>query len=410
MDKFNVNSVISRRTMAIIFFVVAVFVLVPAAVNTYSHNSIVNSRVISVHSPIDGLVKNLTVRPGDSVQFQEHVLTVSNTRINESFVHELEVERNSLQSRVDGYKSHLVELEKLKRSLEQRTGQTKKFNSSHVDLELAKAREQMLAQQAVTAERELYYTRIKPMAETGAMSIHDVDAAKFSMEENRNKLKALKIRVKELETERAALANNVNLGEGRNDVPYTRQRLDEVIMVISDYKTRSFEQETRIAEIDRQIAIERVRLATAKEAAIQSPLDGVVWKGYVSNGSEVVSGTELLQIVDCKNLFVESAVSESTLQNVDVGSQVKYRLIGSSQWYTGTVYQKIGSGNKKQDVTLAALLDVERNQSSRVLVKLDPKDTSAKDKNFCNIGRKVEVSLPRSYNVFSWVNRLTSLL
>lgn len=407
---FNINSKISRRTMATILFFVAIFVMIPAIFNSYGDNAVINSRVVSVHSPIEGVVKNFNLKPGDKVRDNQSVMFLTNLRINESFVHELEVERNSLQSRVDGYNKHLNELINLKNSLQQRTGQTKKFVSSHVDLELAKAKQQMLAQEAVVAERALYAQRVIPLEASGAMAKHEVDAARYSLIENENKLNALKLRVKELETEKSAVSNNVNIGEGRNDVPYSRQKLDEVIVIISDYKTRLFEQETRIAEIDKQIAIERKRLTMAKNADILSPLDGIIWKQYVSNGSEVVIGTELIQIVDCKNLFIEVGVSENSLQGLDIGSTVKYRLIGSNDWKEGTVYQKTGTANKKQDVTLAALLDAGKSESARIFIKFNPEDVKASENNFCNIGRKVEVSIPRTYNLFSWINRLTSLL
>ena len=40
------------------------------------------------------------------------------------------------------------------------------------------------------------------------------------------------------------------------------------------------------------------------------PFEGVIWRNNVVEGSHVIAGNELLQVLDCRDLFVDILVSE----------------------------------------------------------------------------------------------------
>lgn len=408
MTKINFNSRTSRRVTAAIIFLAAVIVIVPSVFRQQSFNAIINTRFIPIHTPIEGVISSFTLKPGDYVENHQLMAVVKNIRLNESFIRELRVERNSLQERVEGFNSHILELETLKTELEQRQSEMLDYERERVSLQLKQAQSELDALRQVLQEKIELEKRLAPLAAERLIKLTDFDSVRFSVTEYRNRVLALESSVQRIQTEQSALNHNVHLGQGRNDVPYTQQRIDEVRVILSDYRARKVEQEKRILEIDRQISDEENRLKLNREVDLRSPLNGIVWKKFFADGSEVVIGSEVAQVIDCSQLFIDAEFNERTLDKIKLGQEIQYRLIGSKTWHDGTLISKSGSGNTLQDRTLAAQLQVEKD-SARLIVKINPDDLPNNSGDFCHVGRKVEISLPRVWTQAVWITRITSL-
>jgi multidrug resistance efflux pump len=406
--KINWNSKTSRRTVSVFIVIMVAFVVIPGAVMEQSFNAIINSRIVAIHSPIEGVVVNFDKQPGEAVTQDKTLLTINNRRLNESFIKELRVEQNSLKERVHGFESHIDELEKLMLDLQQRQSEMIKFEVTRVEQQLKEAESEIRATQELLEERKRYLNRIAPLAKQGIVPMVEFDKVTFSIKEYEHRIVGLEATAERVRTEKNALERGIHLGQGRNDVPYTQQRMDEVRMNLSDYRARKIEQIRRIEEIDQQIADEERRLQLNRSVDIKSPLDGILWKKFFTNGSEISIGSELAQVVDCNTMFIDSEYSESKLNYVNLGQEVKYRLYGDKIWHRGIVINKSGSGNQLSDRTLAAQLNLKKD-SARLTIKINPTDIHKTSEDFCQIGRRVEVVTPRKIFNFSWINRITGL-
>ena len=105
---------------------------------------------------------------------------------------------------------------------------------------------------------------------------------------------------KQLESAR----KGVFIGDARNDVPYSRQRMDEVTIQLADLDARTRETQARIEQLTRQLGEETVRVERQEDAEIVMPFNGVIWRNSVVAGSNVVVGQEISRILDCRELFV----------------------------------------------------------------------------------------------------------
>jgi multidrug resistance efflux pump len=409
MSLINWNSKITRRLFALLILAVAALVIVPALFVEQSFNAIINGRTISLHSPVEGTLNLFNKEVGDPVRKYEAIVAINNIRLNASFRKELEVERNTLQDRVLGFDKHIAELRRIRGDLSTRLSNTKDYENRRIDKQILEQEYELAAQHNVLANYQRLHEIQSRFIKSGSISTIEYENTVTNVAAAKNRIQSLEQRIGALKIEKQALANGVFLGQGRNDVPYNQQKIDELDVQISDYASRKIESQRRIKEITDQIMQEDGRLTLNRTVDITSPVDGIIWKKYHHNLSEVQIGSEVLQIVDCSRLFLEVEVNENSLSKIDLGTQVKYRIRNSDNWLMGKITSKSGSGRILQDNTLAAELLLERTQA-KIIVTINPGDLEQDNRNFCHIGRKVEVIIPRDWVSGVWWSRLKGVL
>jgi multidrug resistance efflux pump len=321
----------------------------------------------------------------------------------------MSVEQKTLAERSLGLQRHLKNLQQLQKDLQDRVSVHRTHEFLRLEEQLAQAKSEKKAQESLIREQQLIAQRNALLLKENFISSAQSDAAQSSLEVTQSRLDIFQARIRLLETEKQAVQRFVYLGEGRNDVPYTQQRLDDVRLQITEVAARLSENEQRSADIQWQISKERDNMAVSREVLLQSPSKGVLWRKFGSDGTEVVIGTDLAHVITCDNLFLDVAVPESSLESFQIGKPVQYRLIGSTQWLMGHIQAVTGSGNNLQDVTLVAQLQREK-KDARIFVKIESADLNKPQDNLCYAGRKVDVKVPREWRPSVWMSRLSSFL
>lgn len=398
-----------KRLLGLGILLIAIVVIVPAMANFQSVNAIVNNRYVAIKSPIDGSLEGFTKMPGQAVDDGEELLKINNTRLKESAVNEMEVEQKTLAERSLGLQQHLKNLKELQKELQDRVVLHRSHDLLRLEEQLSQAKSETKAQESLIREQRVLNERNKLLVKDNFISAAQLDASQSALEVHQSRLEVFQARTKLLETDKQALQNFVYLGEGRNDVPYTQQRLDDIRLQITDVTARLRENERRSSDIELQIRKERDKLALSQSASVRSPSSGVLWRKYANNGTEVVTGAELAHVIHCEHLFLDVAVPESSLESFEIGSTVQYRLMGSTKWLTGSIEAATGSGNNLQDVTLAAQLHREK-KDARIFVKIQASDLDKPQQNLCYLGRQVDVKVHRQWRPSVWLSRLSSFL
>jgi len=398
-----------KRLLGLGVLLIATVVIVPAMANFQSVNAIVNTRYVAIKSPIDGSLEGFNKMPGQALEDGEELLRVNNTRLRESAVNQMEVEQKTLAERSLGLQHHLNNLKELQKELQNRVTVHRTHELLRLEEQLAQAKAEKKAQESVIGEQLVLNQRNKLLVKDNFISAAQLEAAQYALEVNQSRLDVFQARIKLLETEKQAVHNFVYLGEGRNDVPYTQQRLDDIRLQITDVGARLRENEHRSSDIQLQIRKERDKMALSQSASIRSPSSGVLWRKYANNGTEVVTGAELAHVIHCDHLFLDVAVPESALESFEIGTTVQYRLLGSTKWLTGAIDATTGSGNNLQDVTLAAQLNRDK-KDARIFVKVLASDLDNPQQNLCYVGRQVDVKVQRQWRPSVWLSRLSSFL
>lgn len=399
----------SKRALGLAIALIAAVVLVPAMASFQSVNAIVNTHYVAIKSPIEGALDGFSKMPGQPIGQGEELVRVSNTRFKESAVNEMEVERKTLSERSLGLQQHLKNLQQLQKDLQSRVAVHRTHEFLRLEEQLAQAQAEKKAQESLIREQQLLAQRNAMLLKDNFISSAQNEAAQYALEVTQSRLDIFQARIRLLETEKQAVTRYVYLGEGRNDVPYTQQRLDDVRLQITEVAARLRENELRSTEVQSQMQKERDSMAVSREVIMRSPSQGVLWRKFGSNGTEVVIGTDLAHVISCDNLFLDVAVPESSLGSFEIGKPVQYRLIGTTPWLTGHIQAVTGSGNNLQDVTLVAQLQREK-KDARIFVKIEAADLDKPQENLCFAGRKVDVKVPREWRPSVWLSRLSSFL
>jgi multidrug resistance efflux pump len=398
----------AKRAIGLGIALIATVVLVPALANFQSINAIVNTHYMVIKSPIEGALDGFSKVPGQPIAQGEELVRISNLRFKESAVNEMEVEQKTLNERSLGLQQHLKNLQQLQKELQTRVSVHRSHEFLRLEEQLAQAKSEKKAQESLIREQQMLAQRNALLVKENFISPAQNEAAQYALEVTQSRLDIFQARIRLLETEKQAVQRFVYLGEGRNDVPYTQQRLDDVRLQITDVAARLRENEQRSADVQWQIRKERDSMAVSREVRMLAPSQGVLWRKFGSSGTEVVIGTDLAHVISCDNLFLDVAVPESSLESFQVGKAVQYRLIGSTSWLTGHIDAVTGSGNNLQDTTLVAQLQREK-KDARIFVKIASADLHKAQENLCYAGRKVDVKVPRDWRPSVWFSRVSSL-
>jgi hypothetical protein len=137
------------------------------------------------------------------------------------------------------------------------------------------------------------------------------------------------------------------------------------------------------------------------------PFVGVIWRNNVVEGSHVIAGNELLQVLDCRDLFVDILVSEVDYDEIYPGRDAQVRLLGRADALDGHVLSVRGSAAVVEDVILAAKLPQSRGKDARIRVALPESALNTDYANFCQVGRSVQVRFrTRSLPIVRWFKAL----
>jgi multidrug resistance efflux pump len=400
---------ISKRALGIGIALIAAVVLLPALASFQSINAIVNTHYVTIKSPIEGALIGFSKMPGQPLEEGEQLVRIINTRFKESAVDEMEVNQKTLAERSLGLQQHLKNLQQLQKELQNRVAVHRTHEFLRLEEQLAQAKSEKKAQESLIREQQLLAQRNALLVKENFISPAQNEAAQYALEVTQSRLDIFQARIRLLETEKQAVTRFVYLGEGRNDVPYTQQRLDDVRLQITEVTARLRENEQRSSDVQLQINKERDSMAVSRDVILNAPNKGVLWRKFGSNGTEVVIGTDLAHVITCDNLFLDVAVPESSLESFEIGKPVQYRLIGSTAWLTGQIHAVTGSGNNLQDTTLVAQLQREK-KDARIFVKINAADLNKPQENLCFAGRKVDVKVPREWRPSVWLSRLSSFL
>jgi multidrug resistance efflux pump len=204
-----------------------------------------------------------------------------------------------------------------------------------------------------------------------------------------------------------AAKQGIFIGEGRNDVPYSQQRIDEITIQLADLQLRERDLKARIEQLDTQHDDEHDRNRVLGYAVVRLPFEGVIWRNNIVEGSHVIAGNQLVQVLDCQSLFVDILVSEVDYDEIYPGREAQIRLLGRSDTLQGQVQSVRGSAAVIEDIILAAKPPPSRGRDARIRISLPQSALNTDYANFCQVGRSVQVRFrTRSFSIVRWIQSI----
>jgi hypothetical protein len=323
------------------------------------------------------------------------VAVVENGRLDRSFRNELQTERTTLRERISALSRQDGELALIGEALRARSEEFRSARMHIIDRAIAQAEAAVRASDAQLAERSGNLARRRDLFKAGYASRAVLDEAAASERTAQEQVQRDRLAIERLKAERAAIENGVFVDASQNDVPYSLQRIDEISLRRQDLQARIREYEIRVGEIEHQMAAEDARLDRASTTTQRAPVHAVVWQKSVAQGSDVVIGGELVQLLDCEHLFLEVMLDESHFDAIHPGHPAEVQLVGADSVLRGRVQSVRGNASVARDTHAVARLEAFRDDHFTVTVAVDGDQLAGGDGGFCNVGRKARVSFER---------------
>ncbi|GEP07672.1 HlyD family efflux transporter periplasmic adaptor subunit [Methylobacterium oxalidis] len=403
------NSRFARIFVGLSLLVTGILVLLPGLTGHTSLDGTVNARFTVVSAPIEGVVSETPPKVGTALPEDAEVFQINNDRIARTAEAQLEADLGAARERLKALEAQIGQLAALKKELTGRLADYQKASIQSIQQEIVIRQQRISTAQANKASAEADLSRKQTLGATGVVAGSSVEAARAAAIASGNEGTIAKAELERLTQQLDALRRGTFVGEGRNDVPYSQQRTDEVTIQLANVEAQAKTERARVQLLERQLLIERARNDRLSHASVQLPFKGVIWRNNVVGGSNVVVGNELLRLLDCRDLFVDILLDEVDYDEIKPGDPAEVRLLGTSEVIAGKVISVRGSSAAVEEVTLAAMPPKSRGKSARIRVSLEPNPMQTDYENFCHVGRTVQVRFARSAPTFPLANWVRSL-
>jgi len=364
----------------------------------------VNAELMRVTAPIPGRLASDLPRKGDTIDRATTVSLIDTLSPDRRHLFDLEQQSAVAKDRAELAKHQLDEIASVDRELEVRTSNYQTGMTERLEKEIAEAEAERAGCLAEVSQRREIEARMGELVKSGYVSQIRSAEVSATQEANAARCEMANAKIERLKVELSAAEKRVFLRDGANDVPYSQQQRDRLVLRRQELESDMLQQRSRALQLEAEIREERVRLDRISHSDLILPASHVVWSVSASPGSSVTEGQTILDLADCEHRFVVVELPEREFERVKAGDLPSVRLIGSDEWRTGKVRQVLGSAARTDDRLLAAQIPRVATNSIAVEVEL-PQDEGGEDRNsFCNVGRMAEVRFSRSGFAFlNWL-------
>jgi multidrug resistance efflux pump len=398
----------ARLLLALTLIALSAWAFLPHVAYRIAPTAFVNAEMIRVAAPMAGRLSKDLPRKGDMIERTITVNLIETLSPDRRHFLNLEQQRTVAKDRADLAKRQLGEIKKLDDELQARTNSYQSGMVERIGQEIVEAEAEKTGCLAEVNQRRDVGSRMEKLVKSGYASPIRTAEVFATQEANVTRCEMASARIERFKIERNSAQGGVFLRDGANDVPYSQQQRDRLVLRRQELETEMQQQLSHAIQLASEAVEERNRLDETGHSDLLLHADHVVWSVSASPGSTVVEGQAILDLADCAHRFVVVDLPEREFEQVKAGDTAAVRLIGSDDWKQGKIRQVLGSAARSDDRLLAAQIARSISNSIAVEVELLRDDSDMERNSFCNIGRMAEVRFQRTG--FGFADRLFRVL
>ncbi|WP_246788140.1 HlyD family efflux transporter periplasmic adaptor subunit [Bradyrhizobium sp. CCBAU 53421] len=367
--------------------IVAVFGWLPlkAVLQTSSVEAVVNARIVTLRSPIDGTVgakpqqgstQLSVVHEGDAIL---HVVNARGDRVR---LDDLRRQMSRMENERPSLAAKLAAAETAQQDLARQAGQFRDGRILQLQARIAEIQTAIEAAAARREEATAAVERASSLIKSGSVST--VEMARLTREQSiaqQTEIGAQR-RLDAAKVELTAARNGTYLGDSYNDRPSSVQREEEMRQRVSDLRADLAHSDAEIDWLTHEIAAEQLHYINRAEADIKAPVAGRIWEMMTSPGEDVRAGQPLLKLLDCTGEVVTANVTEGVYNRLRLGEQASFEPNDGSAAIKGEIVNLTGASGAPAN--LAINPDALNKEPYRVTVSMPGIDTAGRD---CAVGR-----------------------
>jgi multidrug resistance efflux pump len=396
---YSVRQVIRNRLVRVMLALAlvgfSVWGFLPYVAYRIAPMAFVNAELVRVVAPIPGRLSRHLPRKGD---FIEELVTVSLiTSLSTDRRHLLNLEREYAVAEEHAAlaRKQLEEVAVASDELQRRVISFREGTIKRLGDEITETQTEKDGCLAEANQRQDVESRMELLVAHGNTSEIRTSESRAMREAITTRCAVDEAHLKRLQDELASAQQGIFVRDGANDVPYSQQQRDRLLVRRQELETLALDGGARSRQLAGEIADEKGRIDQLDHSDLLLPQNHLVWSVSASPGSAVIEGQTLLDLADCAHLFLAVQLPERDFEQIKGGDPAYVRLIGSDDWTLGEVRQVRGSAARTDDRLLAAQIPSPDGGKITVEVGL-PRGAALADRNsFCNIGRLAEVRFDR---------------
>jgi len=404
MSGFIVSSIISARrvriALALLIIAVSAWAFTPYVAYRVSSSALLNSEIVRVRAPIAGYAASGLPHQGEFIDHAATLPLIKSYPADHRRLLDLEGRQAAAKQLSELASKQLVEIAGLDRELEKRMQAYRDGMIERLGHEIEETEAERNGCVAEVRQRREIESRMQELAKSGTISQIRSATALAEQEATETKCQVAAARVGRLKAELISVQMGVYLRDAANDVPYSQQQRERLLLRRQELETEAHRESANVARLAFDIAEERLQVEHLAQYNLTLPLDHVVWSVPASPGSAVTQGQTVIDLADCDHRFVAVELPEREFEKIKPGDSVSVRLIGSSNWREGYVRQASGSAARADDRLLAAKVAAPTPGNVTVEVTLAQDVSPAANSRYCDIGRMAEVRFQRQTPAF----------
>lgn len=366
--------------------IVAIFGWLPirAVWQTSSVEAVVNARIVTLRSPIDGTVSSKVGHPNASSVVKEGdvILRVVNARGDRNRLDDLRRQMSRLDNERPSLAAKLKASEALRQDLARQAAQ---FNAGRIlQLEARIAEIQSSIEAAISRREEAVAAVERASSLIKSGSVSTVELARLTRDQSVTQQTEIgaRRRLDAANVELTAAKNGTYIGDSYNDRPSSVQREEEMRQRVGDLKADLEHADLEINWLSHEITSEQLHYISRSEADISAPVQGRIWEMMTSPGEDVRAGQALFKLLDCNGTVVTANVTEGAYNRLRLSQQASFEPNDGSPAIRGSIINLTGASGAPAN--LAINPDALNKEPYRVTVSMPGIVQAGKD---CAVGR-----------------------
>ncbi len=307
-----------------------------------SSQAIILARSISIESTIDGEIDAPLPEVGSRIDVQDLLVRVHNNRIDQSRLIEFDSEIAFLENEISNIQAQQNKLESLLASYKQRSDTYTSWMTNDVELKTIESSKQLEIAEKTKKLKTDTVQRVAKLYKNKYASSEQLDTAKTELDIASSQVGFNQAQLKRSELLQQSLATkSVFFQDG--DANYWERMTDELVLRRIENTSTISSLHAQLNRAKTQVKVERLRIDSSIVEEHRAPFAGIVNATFVSQGTRVISGTSLVQILDCVNPIVMVPIPEHRIAEFRVGMKATVYPIDTSDAIPGTI-QYISSG------------------------------------------------------------------
>jgi len=304
--------------------------------STRSRDAVVEAETILLSTPIDGELRQLSVRIGTPVRPAQRLAQVVNSRASDADLTRLRTALSTARSKLEQMSAELEAVNQQAAkfaidAMDQRQLETAKLRNEIAQIEAELAREQ---QEVQFSQRDV--ERQQQLFRAGAVSAQLVDRARTTMLENRQQLAEIQARLRAANNQLQAAQRDLSLDRTRGNIdPTPRQEETQLKGTLLANERRT--QQKLVTGLEAELRAAESLYNKQRAAWISAPLQAVVSRLLAHAGDDVKANQKVMQLIDCKQRWLTTTVSETMLTRLKIGSRARIDLNGEALDLNGSV-------------------------------------------------------------------------